>query len=74
MNGHNVYGGPTDFRATCTDLVEFLEQLLDIEPGRGLGGFGLPLFDEKRRVVGAQPLGFRLICIAPRPFLGLPWR
>jgi len=31
FNGHNVYGGPTDFQQACSDFVVLLEQLLSIE-------------------------------------------
>lgn len=32
--GHNVYGGPTDFRKACCDLVALVEKLLDTDmPG-----------------------------------------
>lgn len=31
MLGHNVYGGPTDFRSACSFLVELLEKLLSVE-------------------------------------------
>lgn len=31
MNGHNVYGAPVNFQATCTDLIELLEELLSVE-------------------------------------------
>lgn len=34
MLGHNVYGGPTDFRRACCDLVALVEKLLDTDmPG-----------------------------------------
>lgn len=34
MLGHNVYGGPTDFRKACCDLVALVEKLLDTDmPG-----------------------------------------
>jgi II/X family phage/plasmid replication protein len=29
--GHNVYGGPTDFQAVCSDFVVLLEKLLNTE-------------------------------------------
>lgn len=29
--GHNVYGGPTDFREACRAFVELIEKLLDVE-------------------------------------------
>jgi II/X family phage/plasmid replication protein len=31
FNGHNVYGGPTDFLKVCRDFVALLEELLSIE-------------------------------------------
>jgi II/X family phage/plasmid replication protein len=31
FNGHNVYGGATDFQQACSDFVVLLEQLLSIE-------------------------------------------
>jgi II/X family phage/plasmid replication protein len=31
FHGHNIYGGPVDFQETCLALVEFLENLLDVE-------------------------------------------
>jgi II/X family phage/plasmid replication protein len=31
FNGHNVYGGPTDFQKVCSDFVVLLEELLEIE-------------------------------------------
>lgn len=34
MLGHNVYGGPTDFRKACCDLIALVEKLLDTDmPG-----------------------------------------
>ncbi|MBI5330719.1 MAG: replication protein [Betaproteobacteria bacterium] len=29
--GHNIYGGPTDFRATCMDVAELVRTLLHID-------------------------------------------
>lgn len=31
MHGHNVYGGPTDFRAAASNLVSLVEKLLDTD-------------------------------------------
>lgn len=31
FHGHNVYGGPTDFQAVCSDFVVLLEKLLKTE-------------------------------------------
>jgi II/X family phage/plasmid replication protein len=32
--GHNVYGGPTDFRQACCDFIALIEELLSVElPG-----------------------------------------
>jgi II/X family phage/plasmid replication protein len=31
MMGHNIYGGPTDFRKTCTEVIDLLEFLLGVQ-------------------------------------------
>lgn len=31
MMGHNIYGGPTDFRKTCVEVVTLIEFLLQVE-------------------------------------------
>lgn len=57
--GHNIYGGPTDFKQSCRDFVALVEELLEVD---------LPLADiwQVRRVDWAEM--FRLPFVAIQEF------